>query len=319
MRRAALVLVSGLVAFGCVDDLPKQGDIERMRLLGLATHVGELGSDQSTPAPGDTLFLELFVVVPTGEIADDIRVTWIACATVPLATPIDACNEDTIVLLGMNGPPTATMRVPVTTPDGTPPEGLVVLGLACDGGDLPLPSGPLGPDLLSQLNCPSARDQEIFTTTIPIACGEPAEGEEAVGCQRNAPNTRPPPLAVTLDGQAWGPTEPMPIDTREAHPAKYRIEVSVPSSDVFEAYTFRPYQSTATETRNEEFLVTFGADAGSLEAPYRVLSSDRLQDDLEWAAPLEEMLPVNREVRLHVVARDDRGGMRLQTLVAVVR
>ncbi|MCC7534641.1 MAG: hypothetical protein IT379_00425, partial [Deltaproteobacteria bacterium] len=246
--------------------------------------------------------------------------SWFACATVPLATPLDSCDEDTFVGVGLNGPPTGSLTVPTQTSSGEPPEGLVVFGIACDGGeDLEIPAGGVGIDSISDIRCEGARDQQIFTTTVPVQCPAPPDGTEVVGCERNEPNTRPPPLEITLDGEAWTPDAPLDIDTREVHRAKYVVEVGVPDETAYESYTFRPYASTATETRTEELLVTFGSDGGRLEGPYRVLSFDHQRDDMEYTAPRAETVPADREIRFFFVTRDDRGGMRMETRVARVR
>lgn len=314
MQRLRFSLLCALVlgtVTGCAEPLESITDIIKPRVLGALLRV-QGDPTRSTPAPGETIEIELVVADPGPRKGR----SWVFVVCAPAETQFDVGACETVIggpflsppLPGPEDPkpaPAFTFEVPDEATLGDATE-LLVLGAVCADGDIDLtfdPSAFQG-DVTTANPCV---DQEKHGALITMGIPLERASEDR--------NLIPDFATIDFDGVPWTATagEADPVDgcaggPLPQHPHRVglipvNITLTEGSRETFVNDRDPP------ETVVEEPFVAFYATGGEFEGAYSFFDDTPNDPTLEWTMPGPGAIPeTGRVIRFHFVLRDRRGG-----------
>ncbi len=285
-----MLLGAAVLGAGCDDSLRRVSLIEETRVLGARVEV-MADPQRSSPKPGESALLRLFVAAPSG--APNVGYALSVCAVSPTNNGFPTCA---------GAPFASTLQA---EPSLEPPQ----LGFTVPA-ELDLAATPHG--FAQAWICPESV-ASVASDGTP-SCAEGIGTEVAFEFNLGAPdesNQNPTftEAALTLDGAPWPAFDPGNSACPGAAPelsagSKHTLAVALDDED------FEPLlQATPAEPARETLLLSAFADAGTLSHAFLSLSAGASvgERQLSWEAPgTGGAAP--QLVRFYFVVRDARGG-----------
>ncbi len=289
MRRLGSLALAVLALGGCIEELDPATLIARPRVLGARVEPAD-DATRAWPLAGETARVRWLVAQP-GEPAP-VAWAFLACAAVVTPTGETFCGGDPIAFAQQAEPVMEAPAVEVPVPAGFAADEVLVLGVVCAG------SAPRLDLEAREIGCEPGGSEEKVQVTIPVWDGE---GE---------PNHHPviPDDALTLSGAPWPAATGVPLEgcdgasvTRlDAGTDEVTIGLSIPDGE----------REATEEAGSEELLVSHFVTAGEIARQFSLIDDASPAVEVDFTAPpAEDLPPGGRRVDLHVVVRDQRGGV----------
>ncbi len=297
---ACMLLGAAFLGAGCDDSLKSVSLIEETRVLGARVEVVN-DPERSSPLPGESANVHLFVAAPNG--APHLGYALSVCAVSPTNTGFPSCAGAPFAATLQAEPSAATPKLDFEVPP-----------------ELDLTATPHG--FAQAWVCPDSAAR--VDSDGAASCAEGPGTEVAFEFNLGAPDesNRSPTFAVdalTFDGLAWPAFDAAQADCPGAAPevsasSRHTLAVTL-SDDDFEPLV----QATSADPSRETLLLSQFSNAGKLSHAFLSLSADTSPGDrqLSWDAPAASGAQPEL-VRFYFVVRDARGGEDFTTRAVCV-